>query len=73
MRSPPTSHALTLEFTAMLLYQDAVRTSPTFVTTDQVNNISIQAPAPRWTELGTEVRQTYRRAVLQMIEEHKAL
>lgn len=64
----PATHQLTLEFTAMFLYQDAVRTSPTFLAEG-----GIQAPAPRWSELGEQVRNTYRRAVLTMVKEQEAL
>lgn len=65
----PSTHQITLEFTAMFLYQDAVRTAPTFQDVEG----GPQIPAPRWSELGEQVRNTYRRAVLEMIKEQEGL
>lgn len=56
----PLNELLLIEQTAMQLYQDALRQMP------KLN----AAKHPRWTELGVDLRNSYRAAVKQLLSEY---
>lgn len=70
MRKPLSLTAIALEQLAIDLYHDAIRETPTASVTLE-DNTTMEVSPPAWTKIGTALRQQYRAAAVELIEEHK--